>query len=353
MKVLFCGGGTLGPVTPLLAVLRRMREMDPKVTFVWAGTSSGPEAALVEAEGVPFHSIPVAKAPRYLSTAWLRLPYDYLTARRMARQIIAHERPDLVVTAGGYTGVPVIREAARQGIPCALHQLDLEPGLSNKAVAKSCASVTTSFRYDDPPFGRSVASMQIETPCRFSEAFLPSVEDAKRIFGIDPSRKAVFVMGGGTGALAINEALAGILDEVLLHADVIHSTGVGKTTQNVEREGYHPFELLNEAQVKSAYAAVDIVVSRAGIGSLSELAALKKAAIVIPIPASHQEANACAVGQGIVWLHQTEDMSDALRTSILETLKDEHRRIELGNELHRLLPTDDGSALAKKWVELV
>lgn len=354
MKILFCGGGTLGPVTPLLAVLRQMRRQDPYAQFAWVGTPNGPEAGLVEAEGVPFYSIPPVRLPRYLSVEWLKLPFRYVEARRMTREIIGHVHPDLIVTAGGYSGVPVIRYAAKEGVPCALHQLDYVTGLSNRAVAGLSSSVTTSFRYSSPPFGSSADSIQIETPCRFSSRTLPTTVDAKKFFGIDSSRPVIFVLGGGTGALAINEALTDVLDELLDHADVLHSTGKGKTVSHVERVGYRSFELMNEDQMLNAYAAADIVISRAGLGTLSELAALQKASVIIPIPNSHQEANARAVEKGIVWLHQTKmGFADALRQVALELLHDESRRKSLGFELHTLLPTDDGSALAERWLGLI
>lgn len=354
MKILFCGGGTLGPVTPLLAVLRQIRKQLPHATFAWAGTPNGPEAGLVEAEGVPFHAIPPVKFPRYFSAEWLKIPFRYIEARKMTREIIARERPDLIVSAGGYTGVPVIHIAAKEGIPCAIHQLDYEPGLANRAVAGLCSSVTTTFRYQSPPFGNSADSIQIETPSRFSSVTMPSANEAKKFFGIDTSRPVLFVLGGGTGAQAINEALADVLDELLNHADVIHSTGIGKSITHVERAGYHSFELMNEEQVRYAYAASDIVVSRAGLGTLSELAALQKAAIVIPLPDSHQEANARAVEKGIVWLHQTKTgLAEALRQVTLDLLRDESRRKSLGFELHRLLPTDDGSVLAARWLSVL
>jgi len=354
MKVLFCGGGTLGPVTPLVAVLRQMRARDPWAHFAWVGTSTGPEGGLIEAENVSFHALPVAKLPRYLSREIFAFPFRYLAAKRMARRLIEAEKPDVVVTAGGYSGVPIIREAARRGIACALHQLDYEPGLSNRLVANYCRSVTTSFRYSYPPFGVSVLSEEIETPCRFAGVEQPISEEARKKFGIDSDRRVILVIGGGTGALVINQALADILDALLLHADVIHSTGPGKMQMRVERSGYHCFELLNEEQMRHAFAIADIVVARSGLGTLSELAALSKAAIVIPIPNSHQEANARAVERGIVWLHQTTiGFSDAMRNAILDLLKDEARRIALGAEIHHLLPTDTGHALAERWMKLV
>jgi len=337
---------------PLIAVLRKARELDVRTLAVWVGTVHGPERGLVEAENVPFHAIPSAKLPRYPSVELLKAPVQYFLAGRMARQIIRRERPDLVVTAGAYVGVPVIRAAAKEGIVCALHQLDWKPTLSNRLVAHICRSVTTSFVYANPPFGPHVKSVHVKTPCRFSGSKMPTSEDAKRTFGIAASRKVIFILGGGTGARAINEAIRDVLDELLVHADVIHSTGKGKATSGLKRPGYHPFELMQEMSMRQAYAASDVVICRAGIGTLSELAALSKASIVVPIPRSHQETNARALQEGIIWLHQTQERcGDALRNAVKDLLTHEVKRNMLGSKLHQLFPTDDGYALAEKWMD--
>ena len=105
MNILFCGGGTLGPVTPLLAVsrnLKRLSTLDFRLSFAWVGTPVGPEAPLVARERIPFMGIPVAKLPRYFSFEWLTQPREFLREKRMARHILDNIRPDLIVGAGGY-----------------------------------------------------------------------------------------------------------------------------------------------------------------------------------------------------------------------------------------------------------
>lgn len=353
MKILFCGGGTLGPVTPLIAVLRRMQAMRKGMDCSWIGTAQGPERALVEREGIPFHVLPDAKFPRYPSPRWLTFPVDYARAGKAARNIVAYEAPKLVVSAGGYVGVPMIKAAAKQGIACAIHQLDAEPGLSNRAVAGLCRSVTTSFAYPSPPFGPGVESTRVATPCRFAGVKLPSRSEAADRLGVDATRKIVFVFGGGTGALAINRAVEAVLEELTHEHAVIHSAGKGKS-QRTTRRGYHHFELMDERQMLDAYAVADLVVARAGMGTLSELAALSKAAIIVPMPDTHQEANAKMLEEGIEIIGQHgDDFPERLKHAIRHLLHDAKRRSELGARLHGLLPTDDGTELAERWLELV
>lgn len=351
--ILFCGGGTLGPVTPLIAVLRRMRKMRPHLRFAWAGTPNGPERELIEREGVTFHPIPSAKFTRYPSIRWLTWPAEYLRARRAADVLIQSVRPNLVVGAGGFTQVPVMRAASKHSIPCAIHQLDARPGLSNRQVASLCSTVTTSFAYEDPPFGSRVRAEQIPTPCRFAGVTVPDREAAADRFFLDPHRPILFILGGGTGALTLNQAVAANLDAFLEETQIIHSTGKGKHEGLKERKGYVVREFLDERDTLFAYAAADAVVCRAGMGTLTEVAALSKAAIVVPIPGSHQEENVSALNDGALSVKQSDTFGADLFDSASAFLSDASQRTRLGSKIHEMLTTDSGAALAEKWLKLL
>ncbi len=354
MTILCCGGGTMGPVTPLLAVIRRMRNMRPDLTIAWAGTASGPERSIVEAEGIRFFEIPTVKIPRYISWSWLTWPFAYVTARKQSRRVLDEVCPTLIVSVGGFTAVPIMREGAHRGIPCAIHQLDFVVGLANRAVASSCRLVTTSFSYATSPFRSS--STRVATPCRFANSAVPSRESAIQSFGLDPKRPVIFVVGGGTGALAINRAIQEILDTELRTAQIIHLTGIGKMRLASDQViapkfGYVVAEFFDEQQMLQAYAAADVVISRAGMGSISDLAALSKPTILVPIPNSHQEENAKQFSVPIV--HQTEQFSKKVQTAITAVLKDASEREAIGKRMHETVVTDDGSALAEKWLALI
>lgn len=355
MKIAFAGGGTLGPVTPLLAVSRYLCGVGPGIEFIWFGTPSGPERPLMQTEGIRFFEVPVAKLPRYPSTRWLTFPVDQARARALAAAVLDKEQPDVVVSAGGFTAVPVIEEARKRGIPCAIHQLDLVPGLSNKRVAALCQSVTTSFRYASPPFS-GVKSEQIPTPVLYQAENLPERGEALRSFGLDSGRPCVLIVGGGTGSLALNESIAADLDQWLARTQVIHSTGEGKRGALVSRAGYFVDERFDIESMRRAYAAADLVVSRAGMGALSELSALAKACILVPIPKNQQEANAQELeGRGgVVVVNQTQPgFAQRLRLAAFELLDDAARRCELASKLHESLPTDDGARLAEIVMNLI
>jgi UDP-N-acetylglucosamine--N-acetylmuramyl-(pentapeptide) pyrophosphoryl-undecaprenol N-acetylglucosamine transferase len=348
--ILFAGGGTMGPVTPLLAVLRRMKQLDPELSFAWAGTADGPERGLIETEGIPFYPIPVAKLPRYPTVRWLTWPVAYLRARIAAWNLLRTKRPSLVVAAGGFTQVPIMAAARWRRIPCAIHQLDAEPGLSNKRVAKMCRSVTTSFPYDFDVFD-DVETTRVPTPCRFDPESMPSRTDAAKRFGLQPEKPILFVVGGGTGAAALNDATWKTKSRLLRDMQIIHATGKGKATVLTQDAGYVMREFLDEEDIKHAYAAADLVVSRAGMGGLSDLACLSKPAIFVPIPKSHQEQNVIKLPVAVV--EQKEQFEETLQQKILHLLSDADARQALGIKLHDALPTDDGSELARRWMGLM
>ncbi|MEN9557903.1 MAG: undecaprenyldiphospho-muramoylpentapeptide beta-N-acetylglucosaminyltransferase [Candidatus Parcubacteria bacterium] len=346
--ILLAGGGSLGPVTPLLAVAEAIRQHAPEQSFVWAGTPDGPERAVVTDAGIPFEQIPVAKIPRYFSWRLLSVPWDMVRAHRAAVALLDKIRPALVLSAGGFTAVPLIREAANRRIPCIAHQLDYTVGMSNRAVAMHCRYLTTSFAYGQSPFAREIPTYRIATPIRFDVASIPSRASACVAFGLDPSRPVLFVTGGGTGATSLNEAINTIRGSFPVRCQVIHAAGRGKTEGLPKNhEGYVVRELLNAREMRDAYAAADLVIARAGIGTISELAALKKAAILVPLPGSVQSANAHALGSAVRVVQQSnDDWTSTLLRITLELLDRPDERERMGKRLHEIFPTDHGAALA-------
>lgn len=337
MKIAFAGGGSLGPVTPLLAVAKAIKREG--VDFIWFGTVDGPERALIEKEGIHFFPITVAKLPRYPDKRWLTFPFDMMKAMREAREVLSKEKPDAVVSAGGFTAVPVIREASKMGIPCAIHQLDALMSWSNRIVERHCVSRTTSFARDGYDL--------IATPSRFSLSDLPE----KRV-GTKPM---VLVVGGGAGAGALNAAISSNLDRWLGFVDVMHATGAGKKGDLKDREGYTVKELFDQNEMKRALADADLVITRAGIGSLSDIASCKKPAIVVPIPDGQQTKNAevfhAAKAALYVKQHQ-EDFAGVLLSVAKHVLADNVEIQRLGETAHEFFPTDDGSELAERVLKI-
>lgn len=355
MKCLFVGGGTLGPVMPLLAVARALRKTDPDMEFAWIGTPVGPEGPLIQREGIEFFPLTVAKLDRFFSWRWLTFPFDWARARLGASRLLREIRPDVVIAAGGYTAIPVFLAAGKQGIPCATHQLDVEPVRTNVWIARFCSSVTTSFEYEHAPFGDRVHDVRIATPVAIAGEPLPSREQAAKHFDLDPGRPTVFVFGGGTGSLALNEMMVRTRNRWLKFAQVLHGTGIGKGEARKEKASGYVSKPLFDADMREAYAVADLVICRAGMGTLSEISWSRKSAILVPLPESHQETNAKAFEErgAAVVVDQRDLCFDATLIDTAERLmRHADERRAMGERASAFLPTDDGSELARRILEI-
>ncbi len=357
----FTGGGTLGPVTPLLAARKQFLTKHPEWETIWFGTPQGPERALLEAEGIVFFPVPITRVPRYISVQALAelvtLPIRYLRAIHEVRKELAMYKPALVISAGGYTAAPVARVARKMHIPCYTHQLDRLPGMTNRMIAELCAVRTTSFVYDHPVFGKQYPAQPIATPTRFGLADLPGRAQALSRLGLDPCKKTILVMGGGTGAQALNELAAASLARWLAHGwQVLHLTGEGKASGYEKTNGVVTKPLCLFPEIKTWFAAADVVITRAGMGTLSELTACKKPMIIVPIADSHQEQNAAvfeAQQAAFVLSQQDPNLPHVVERALGKLLADERFAQSMTMRASLTLPTDRGQAMAAQWEGLL
>jgi len=352
MKILFTGGGTLGPVTPLLAVAETWKQIDPKVELIWVGTKNGPEREVVTAAGIRFLHVPVARLVRYPSAEWLLLPFRFFAALLVAAVTLFYERPNVIASAGGFTGVPLVMVGRLFGIPSWIHQQDAHPLLTSKLVAPFASCITVAWESNIRKFPKSKTTW-IGNPVR------PSVVDGRKdraheLFDLNLNRPTVLVFGGGGGAMWINHMVSEIAPWLAQNTNVIHITGKGKLTDRLKGMGkrYYATEFL-AGDMAHALAAADVVVCRAGMGTLTEIAALKKAAVLIPIPGSEaQQKNADHFGNAdaAVILRQSAVSVGDLKKAVGDLLNDEKRRREMGKRAHAILPTDVSEALIRHIV---
>ena len=290
MRILLAGGGTLGSVTPVLAVAQELRRRDPSVELLWIGTGGGPERRLVEHLGIEFRVIASGRLRRWLTWRNLVLPFCVLWGLFDSLSVLRKWRPDVVFHAGGFVAVPLTWSAWLLRIPVHIHQLDWRPGLANRLSAPFAASISVSFEKSLRDFGgrRTVLT---GNPVR-SEVLGADREDGHALFGLSADRPTVLVLGGGTGAAALNRLVVEALPYLRSDFQVIHVTGLNKMVRPPDWTGtYLQFDFLNE-RMPSALAVADLVVTRAGMGTLTELAALGRPAVIVPMPRSHQEDNA-------------------------------------------------------------
>lgn len=342
VRVLLTGGGTLGPVVPLLALVPELRAQDVEIEFV--GTPDGPERQPVEQAGLKFHSLQAPRLRRFWSVHNLTIPFSLIRGLGQASRLLHQLKPQVIVSAGGFVSVPLVWMGRLKGIPAVIHQQDLRPGLANRLMQRHAKIITVAFESSQNDFPKSKRVEWIGNPVRDLTPITHSLQ-------LDSNFSTVLVFGGGTGAQALNQLVSKQLCEV---ANVIHLTGAGKTGPNIHHPRYHPFEFLGN-EMPEALAAADVVVCRAGLGTISELAALKKVALIIPLPSSHQEDNASwlEAHDAAVVFEQSKLDPDRLTRNVTRLLTDQPLRSKLSANIAKITRPDAARRLTDLILEEV
>ena len=356
MKIFLSGGGTLGPVTPLLAMQKSIARVYPDVQFLWVGTKDGPERELVTEARIPFVPIRSGKLRRYFS---LRIFFDLFGVAVgffQSVMLVWKEDPTLCISAGGYTSVPLHLAAWLFGVPTWVHQQDVRVGLANRLMAPFAKQVTTALEINVKKFAQK-KTFHLGNPVR-SDLYTGSKKKAKTLFGLLTDKPVIFATGGGTGSMKVNQMVIEALHHLEGECEVIHLSGKERPQELVERTQqhfvhYHPFVFFTD-EMKHAYAAADIVISRGGFGTLTEIAALGKAAIIIPKP-GHQEENVhfLAEQDAVVLVDERTSDGHYLANTIRTLLADTKKIAHMGHLLQTLLPPakdEDITTLASRFL---
>lgn len=351
MRVVLVGGRTGGATVPLLAVASALRQQHADVELLLVGTTLGPEQKLAQEAGLPYRRIRAGKLRRYFSLINLidlvRLLLGGFDAWRLLRQF----HPDVIVSVGSYVSVPVIYVGRLLGIPSLIHQQDVQPGLANRLCAPVAAAITVAFPETAQRFPVHKTTV-VGNPIR-PELLTGDVRRAYGRFGLHKTLPVILAFGGGTGALRLNQLVAEAGLSLVKRFQVLHVTGGRQDQFRVTHPNYHSFDFL-VSEMPDAYAAAEIVVCRAGLSSLSEIAALGKPAIVIPMPETHQQANAAyfARQRAAIVLDEQTLTHTQLEQAIRELHDDADRQRQLANNARALARPDAAAAIARQ-IELL
>ncbi len=312
--ILFTGGGSAGHVVPNLAVMNALK-YSHRITYMGTG---GIEKDLVEDAGFPFFEIECPKLRRSFTLQNLKIPMELRRAERAALDILKRERPDLVFSKGGYVSYPAVWAAHKLKIPVLTHESDLSPGLCTKLIAKKCTYVLTSFPETAEKFknGKYVGS-----PIR-KEILCGEKGRALHKFGLTDKLPVLLVLGGGSGSKCLNDAVRKNLPHLLAKVQILHLCGRGNAIDELQK-GYIQREY--ERDMGAAFAAADIVLSRAGSNTVFEILALKKPAVLVPLAHASrgdQIENALYFErQGLVKVLRESEL-DALPSAVFSALRD-------------------------------
>lgn len=281
-RIILTGGGTAGHVTPNIALLPRLKELQYDIHYI--GSYQGIEKELIEPFGIPYHGISTGKLRRYLSARNLTDPFRVLKGLGEARRLIKILDPDVIFSKGGFVSVPVVLAGKKRHVPTIIHESDMTPGLANKLSLSAATKVCCNFpeTLELLPEGKAVLT---GSPIR-QELLSGDRYKAREFLGFTSDKPVILIIGGSLGAVAVNEAVRAILPELLKTYQVIHLCGRGKIDPTlVNLEGYAQYEYIKE-ELKDLFALTDIVVSRAGANAICELLALHKPNLLIPLPAN-------------------------------------------------------------------
>lgn len=314
--IVLAGGGTAGHVNPLLSVAAAIMDRRPEAKVTVIGTPAGLERDLVPQAGFELDTIDKVPFPRRLDAAAVRFPARWRREVVRTRAILADRKADVVVGFGGYASAPAYRAAHAMGLPLAVHEQNARAGMANRLGARWADYVGTAYDSTGLKVGPSCLIERVGLPLRPAIANLAAKmesdhararREAARRLGLDPDRPVILVTGGSLGALNLNRAMARAAASVLPLAQVVHLTGKGKDGEVVEdvagqvgrdqindldpghagQGDYHVAPYLE--RIDLAFACADLVICRAGAGSVSELTALGLPAIYVPLPIGNGE----------------------------------------------------------------
>lgn len=309
MKILLAGGGTAGHINPALAIAGFIKSKRPDTEFLFIGNKGGMEQRLVPQAGFPIKSITISGFKRSFSPKSMienvKTVTRTFTSSHEAKKIIAEFKPDICIGTGGYVSGPVVRTAAKMGIPCIIHEQNAYPGVTNKMLSKSVKKVMLAVPDAKKYFEKSDIVIT-GNPVR-GEILTADKAEARKQLGLD-ERPVVLSFGGSLGARKVNEAVADLIarsgkDGKYQH---IHAYGsYGEWFPSLVKEKGTLISVCDNLDVRPyidnmpvCMAAADLVICRAGAITLSEIQAMGKPAILIPSPnvaENHQYHNAMAL----------------------------------------------------------
>ncbi len=353
MRILMTGGGTGGSVTPLIALYQELKKRLPSYDFIWLGTKFGPETKLLSVyQDIKFKTIKSGKLRRYFSIQNLNDFFRIIFGFFQSVWICLRERPSIVLTAGSYVSVPVVWAAWLLRIPILIHQQDIEIGLANKLMAPFASKITVAFPelIDYFPNKKTIyTGNPVRSEFIINNNELKS-EKIKKDYGLEKSKPLILVIGGGTGARGLNDLIVQTAPLLIKNYSIVHLTGYDYTRKSEIKfvhANYRSFDFINE-DLPGFMKASDLVITRAGLGTLSELAALAKAVVIVPLPASQQLKNAIYFeehGAAIV-CDQQKTTPEKFAEIINRLLSDKKSLINLSAEIYKINKNNASSHIA-------
>lgn len=364
MRIIISGGGTGGHIFPALAIAENLKKQDPGCEILFVGAEGKMEMERVPKAGFRIIGLPVAGLQRRLTLSNLALPFKIAKSLRMARRIIKEFRPDVVVGVGGYASAPTLWAAQRMSIPTLIQEQNSYAGLANKIIGKNARKIRVAydgmerfFPSDRIVFTGNPIRGNIHRPTEAER------EEAFRHYSLDPARMTIFVVGGSLGSGTLNASVKKWIEEGLPGGENIqliwqcgkwYKDDIDSFMSGHKDIPVHHYSFIDRMDL--AYAAADLVISRSGAGTISELCIVGKPTIFVPSPnvtEDHQTHNAMAlVNVGAGKIVRDSEAREKLFSCATALVNDEAALKELEKNILGLAKPDAGSRIAKCIIDL-
>jgi UDP-N-acetylglucosamine--N-acetylmuramyl-(pentapeptide) pyrophosphoryl-undecaprenol N-acetylglucosamine transferase len=361
-RVIISGGGTGGHIYPAIAIANAVREMDNSVEVLFVGAQDRMEMQKVPAAGYKIEGLWISGIQRRLTVDNLMFPVKVISSVLKARKIIRDFKPDIAVGVGGYASWPLLFAANMTGIPTLIQEQNSYAGVTNKFLAKKAKKICVAYPAMEKFFPAEKLSLTGNPVRKDILDYASKREEAFKFFDLDPSKKTILVIGGSLGARTINLSIAGKIEE-LANAGVqlIWQTGKGYfetakgVASNYATKGIRAYDFINRMDL--AYAASDVVISRAGALSISELCLVDKPAILVPSPnvaEDHQTKNALAlVNNNAAAMIKDSEAQGVLVTEALKLLGDETKKGTYKDNIKKLAKPDAAKTIASEVLRIM
>ncbi|MBE7508720.1 MAG: undecaprenyldiphospho-muramoylpentapeptide beta-N-acetylglucosaminyltransferase [Bacteroidia bacterium] len=332
LKVIISGGGTGGHIFPALAIANAIRKLNPETEFLFVGAQGKMEMEKVPAAGYKIEGLWISGIKRELTIDNLSFPFKVLSSVSKALRIIREFKPDVAVGVGGYASGPLLYAASLKNIPCLIQEQNSYPGITNKILAKRVQKICVAYDGMEKYFpkekilltGNPVRENVLKIEGKRQEAF--------SFFRLNPDKKTILVVGGSQGARSINRSILAGLNEIRqADVQVVWQTGklfydeAQNAVSSAGMENVRVFDFIS--QMDFAYAAADLIVSRAGASTVSEILLVGKPSVMVPLPTAaedHQTKNIEAmVRKNAALMVRDADASAQLVDTALATLSNE------------------------------
>ena len=362
LRIIISGGGTGGHIFPAVSIANAIKELRPDTDILFVGAEGRMEMHRVPAAGYPIKGLPVAGFDRKNLLKNIPVLIKLFKSQRLARKIVKDFGPHAAVGVGGYASGPTLKVAGSMGIPTLLQEQNSYAGVTNKLLAKDAKKICVAYEGMERFFDKDKIILTGNPVRQGLRNHQTTREEAIASLGLDPNKRTVLILGGSLGARTINQCLMNHLDKVKASGvQFIWQTGkiyIDEARAAVTQAGELPMLHVTDfiSDMATAYSAADLVISRAGAGSISEFCLLQKPVILVPSPnvsEDHQTKNALAlVNKNAALYVKDAEANDQLLDKAIDAVNQPELLKNLSKNIAELAFTDSANVIAKEVIKL-